>query len=873
MELIKITDLTTQLDITSRSLRYYEEVGLIQSTRPQFEKYRYFDAQNVERLKQIIVLRKMEIPIKDILRIYESKDMSVLVETFVERISAIDREIGTLGELRRIVDSFLQAMLKNGIQHISALPLLYDTMYEEQEEAASATYEELYAVADARTEPLDPYIIDLPPMRTLISVHKDSDLADTQGFWTWLARNGIAAGLPGHHTLFEYQDEQNQTLIMQKIDDTFQVSSPYADTLFVGGLFAVASAYADDDLQLLHRAMIRCFDTNKYFEVDYLHNGGLRHASLVETVISPDGQRDRVSLYLPVKRRLPDASLYDPNEQVADITAAEIELANPILWEKSVAMDAFTPILDPYYRVNADGEAEFIPYIDKRLLSTDVEVTLPFRVDIEFKTDEAISSFASEVGSMRLYHGSDAFCVNMDNNADPRLSEEALQFSQPGFGGKFAYPKLGRINHGVYNHLTWIVGPRHFAMILNGEVRYCGINFPYMSADLRLEKPQPITLGSNGHGKIFLRSVKVSQLVQPPKLVVKSGALVIAERPSNNIIPVIHPIITSHFGENYWFNGCAKYVMECMGEPELDYWFFAGLTGDNLAQVFSFDQFYGDGATDYLTGDPDHADYIERVFDQCGYESVLVPYRELMANRDLYLQTLMDTIDKGLPVICEQNGWGLLVGYEEYGHTLLLLIGDKPEPERIPLEQAIPAASTGTIPSGRGWVFVTEKKRQVDIAQLYRSILANMPTLLTIRTEHYCFGPAAFRAWADKIDSGFFASVTPKSFDNWKMHSIYVCNLATNGSCLQFFKKALALNPDLTFIHDLMEAYHKTKQMWNGQNGEDLESLGGGFNVTLDALTQPERRSKITAKLREYAIVMDGVLELLDANMHLLLQE
>ena len=62
MCLIKITDLSTQLGLSSRTLRYYEEVGLITSVRPQFEKYRYYDEQNVQRLRQSMVLRAMQIP-------------------------------------------------------------------------------------------------------------------------------------------------------------------------------------------------------------------------------------------------------------------------------------------------------------------------------------------------------------------------------------------------------------------------------------------------------------------------------------------------------------------------------------------------------------------------------------------------------------------------------------------------------------------------------------------------------------------------------------------------------------------------------------------------------------------------------------------
>ena len=92
MDLIKITDLSNQLGLSSRTLRYYEEAGLIMSIRPQFEKYRYYDEQNVQRLRQIMVLRKMQIPIKDIVRIYDSREMLDITQVFVDKLNEIDRE-------------------------------------------------------------------------------------------------------------------------------------------------------------------------------------------------------------------------------------------------------------------------------------------------------------------------------------------------------------------------------------------------------------------------------------------------------------------------------------------------------------------------------------------------------------------------------------------------------------------------------------------------------------------------------------------------------------------------------------------------------------------------------------------------------------
>lgn len=98
----------------------------------------------------------------------------------------------------------------------------------------------------------------------------------------------------------------------------------------------------------------------------------------------------------------------------------------------------------------------------------------------------------------------------------------------------------------------------------------------------------------------------------------------------------------------------------------------------------------------------------------------------------MYIQTLMTYIDKGIPVIAiTYNGppWGIYVGYEEFGKTLLYLSNDKSQPERIPIEKVIgdgvgftdfsDIQKTDSFHQARGWVFVGEKKHTVDIAQVY----------------------------------------------------------------------------------------------------------------------------------------------------------
>ena len=245
MDLIKITDLSTQLGLSSRTLRYYEEAGLITSIRPQFEAYRFYDETAVERLRQIMVLRKMQIPIKDIVRIYENPEIATLVDVFVGKINEIDGEVTALSELKSIITTFLKKMIESGIKKISALPLLYEEMdkqLELMEEQKAVTYETLEAVSEKLSKPIEPAIISLPAMRMLSSFLKDDPkTSDIDGFWYYVLSQDIKTGTPGLHEQFEYQTGNSEAVIL-RVPDSFVNGSDYLAISFDGGLYAVSNA-------------------------------------------------------------------------------------------------------------------------------------------------------------------------------------------------------------------------------------------------------------------------------------------------------------------------------------------------------------------------------------------------------------------------------------------------------------------------------------------------------------------------------------------------------------------------------------------------------------------------------------------------------
>ena len=866
-ELIKITDLTTQLGLSSRSLRYYEQIGLIQSVRPEFEKYRFYDAETIERLKQIMVLRKMQIPVKDILRIYENESMSVVVETFVHRIQAIDDEIGALAELKRIVGDFLQTMIDNGVTKISAIPLLYEEMdkqLELMEEREPVTYENLSNISERLAKPVEPSILSLPCMRVISSYLKENEQkSDIDGFWRWIQEQNFPLCESGRHERFEYQSDVGDVII-QRIPDDFQNESKFSDDSFNGGLFASINVYLDEDLSERFRSLIKSFDDNKFYEIDYAHEGELRHPAMLENLISPDEKRELVALFVPVKKRLADPALFDPPKEVTDITIEEIEAANPVLWEINVPMDKLTPIKTSggyvRYDVLPSGEAVFSTYVGTRYLSTDIEVKLPFRVDFEFMFD--VSPKNADEG-IRIHFGNCSFAINERNNPDPVLSKHAIIFNQPIFGNEFLYPYLGEVKKGEYNSVSWIIGEKYLSVIINGEVRFCAENLPYMKTDLHYSPSHPILINGGGDMSITIRDIKVSQLEAKKKSKTKKGELTMIIKRSNNQISNIETYCVGERGENFAFDGACERLMECLGEKDFGYWLIAGITGDCFVQVYPKNQvFFSDRycVSDYnILYNDDCSDYIEGIFDKMGYACTYVPKEKIMANKEMYRQTLMAYIDKGIPVIHFKGNYSMICGYEEHGNILLNKWPCNNDFNKFALDDEYFSDK-----ELRGWIFVGEKKERKILSEIYRDAVMKMPEILTSETDKYYFGAKAFRAWADDIENGFYDGKTQDDVDLWGTHTSFVCDFetiaATSG---RFLSKALELNPDLDFISEIIPILSRQGAYANG----GLEDLGGGFNVTLAVLQDVEKRKMIADRLRVFAKNMDEIVRVLKENM------
>jgi len=302
LDLIRINEVVNSFGVSSRTLRYYEEVGLMWSSHPENKIQRYYDVAALERLKQIIILRKLQIPVKDIVKIYKSDSTSALIQAFVNKLESLDTEISALTQLRKLVDDFLHEMLLNGIKKISAITLLYE---ETEKRLVSAieketiTFDELSKISREASNLTEVRIIRLPPMHVLTSRLKTgkAEILDEDKMENLFKDYGFIPN-PGMRDCFMRNEPGDEWIMMIKVHDDFENITQYRDEILPGGLYAVVSTFfesMEDTIKQLREWIIK----NDDFDIDK------QRSEMLEEILPWDIVRKlnkyQQDIFIPVK--------------------------------------------------------------------------------------------------------------------------------------------------------------------------------------------------------------------------------------------------------------------------------------------------------------------------------------------------------------------------------------------------------------------------------------------------------------------------------------------------------------------------------------------------------------------------------------------
>ena len=104
-----ISEVSRQYQISTRMLRHYEKLGMLASTRREDYSYRVYDETAVRRVRQIVILRRLQIPLKKIREMLEGSREDAL-HILEEQLRDIDGSVEAVQTIRRVLERVLELL-------------------------------------------------------------------------------------------------------------------------------------------------------------------------------------------------------------------------------------------------------------------------------------------------------------------------------------------------------------------------------------------------------------------------------------------------------------------------------------------------------------------------------------------------------------------------------------------------------------------------------------------------------------------------------------------------------------------------------------------------------------------------------------------
>jgi DNA-binding transcriptional MerR regulator len=98
-----IKEIADLAGVTTRTLRYYDEIGLLLPERTGANGYRYYGHTSLLRLQQILFFRELDVPLKDIQLLLDHPDFNLLTALEDHRAS-LQKRVNRLNTLIETID-------------------------------------------------------------------------------------------------------------------------------------------------------------------------------------------------------------------------------------------------------------------------------------------------------------------------------------------------------------------------------------------------------------------------------------------------------------------------------------------------------------------------------------------------------------------------------------------------------------------------------------------------------------------------------------------------------------------------------------------------------------------------------------------------
>lgn len=310
-ELLPINQVSSLTSITSRTLRHWENAGLFEATRDPQSGWRLYDSNALQCIRITDLLRRLDVPIKDIKEVITNKTTYALKEVLGKQLGKLDTMNADL-EIRKQSITALIEMLEEGT--VLTLDSIEDILLPTALERKKHTLTKVQALTkiqgglemeNMKSKYGEVQFVNLPPMRTAAYSYVGVEPEDKASapVLAWIKEKN----LEGTMRLFGFNTEPYPTEnspeygfgYCASIPEGIEIPAPLYEMRLPGGTYVVISEYEGDPSYGWKKAQVLLQDDKFEWEYDTS-----RHPGLEEHIARGDGKDAYyIPILIPVKKR------------------------------------------------------------------------------------------------------------------------------------------------------------------------------------------------------------------------------------------------------------------------------------------------------------------------------------------------------------------------------------------------------------------------------------------------------------------------------------------------------------------------------------------------------------------------------------------
>ncbi len=122
--LFTIGKLSSMTGISTRSIRHYENLGLLSCNSVSDANYRLFGEYELKRLKQILLLKSLGFSLQEVSEILTAEENKEISQLFEDRLETINREVCKLNKNKELLEAVSNIYKTNGLEYINNFHLI-----------------------------------------------------------------------------------------------------------------------------------------------------------------------------------------------------------------------------------------------------------------------------------------------------------------------------------------------------------------------------------------------------------------------------------------------------------------------------------------------------------------------------------------------------------------------------------------------------------------------------------------------------------------------------------------------------------------------------------------------------------------------------